>query len=928
MTTSDPDLERKRQRALASFGEFALQTEDLVAALTEACRLVSDALGTKRAKVLEIEAGGDSLIMRAGVGWAPDTVGRLRLPMSEHSSETFSIRERVPVIVQDIREETRFELADFLKKASVMALANVPIILPGGRAYGLLEVDAITPREFGPDDTEFLRTYAALLGGAIDRLLRTQVLRESEALKTAMLDAALDCIVTIDEQSLVLDWNPAAERTFGYQRADVLGEDISRLIVPPEQREGHCRGMAHYLTTGEGPMLGRRFEVEALRADGSRIPVELTVHPITIGNRTRFTASLRDITYRKEAEAALRESEQRLRSTYEHAFVSMAEVDTAGRFLLVNEQFSRLTGYSGDELLKLTFGEITHPDDRPADQEQFRRQMAGELDVYTLEMRCLHKDGHVVSVELAASRVDDMEGQPLYGVRVVRDITERRRVEEHQLARGRAETASQATTEFLASMSHEIRTPLNGIIGYTDLLLDMDLTAEQRRLAGRIEFAGDALLTVVNDILDFSKIEAGRIRLHPQPFSLRDLIDNTVSIVADFAERKGLTMLVDLDSDLPNAMVGDESRIRQVLLNLLNNAVKFTRQGHVRLHVGYDGAPTEREEICFSISDTGIGIAGDEREQLFQRFSQLNPSDTRKDGGTGLGLAISKRLVELMGGKIGVDSHESLGSTFWFTLPQRRAADKVIARKHPASLAVPTRPGLILLVEDLEHNRDLARMILTKAGHEVDTALNGAQAVEAVQARPYDLVLMDVQMPVMDGIAATRAIRALPDPASTVPIIAMTANVMPQQVTAFEEAGMNDHVGKPFRRLELFEKVNGWLAKGRAARAGTEADGAAMAALIDLMGREWVENGLRTLRQMTGEAFPAGTLALADTEALARQAHQLVSHAALLGFTKLSGLCSELEEACPRGAELPAIYARAAAEARLADRSIDHMLAG
>jgi len=257
-------------------------------------------------------------------------------------------------------------------------------------------------------------------------------LRESEALKGSILDAALDCIVSIDHKSRVIEWNTAAERTFGYAREAALGRDLAELIIPPEYRKRHRQGMAHYLATGEGPVLNRRVELEALRADGSRFPVELAISPISSGNKPRFTAYLRDITLRKQAEAAQRESEQRLRSTYEHAFTSIAEVDASGRFLRVNEQLSVVTGYSRDELLQRTFIDITHPEDRQADLAQFRRQMAGEIDAYALEKRYIHKDGHSIWIELSASRVDDVNGQPLYGIRVVRDITERKRAEEHQ----------------------------------------------------------------------------------------------------------------------------------------------------------------------------------------------------------------------------------------------------------------------------------------------------------------------------------------------------------------------------------------------------------------------------------------------------------------------------------------------------------------
>ncbi len=274
------------------------------------------------------------------------------------------------------------------------------------------------------------------LGVAIDITRRKQAeaaMAESEARKRAILNAALDCIISIDQDSRVIEWNPAAERTFGYPAARAIGQDLAQLIIPSGLRERHYRGMAHYLETGEGPVLGRRVELEALREDGSRFPVELAISPIELGGQRHFTAYVRDITEAKENEAALRESEQRLRSTYEHAFAGIAEVDHEGRYLRVNEQFTAVTGYTREELLTRTVFDITHPDDRASDFDKFEKLMSGQLPAYTFEKRYIHKRGHTVWIELAASRVDDANGRPLYGLRVVRDISERKRAEENSI---------------------------------------------------------------------------------------------------------------------------------------------------------------------------------------------------------------------------------------------------------------------------------------------------------------------------------------------------------------------------------------------------------------------------------------------------------------------------------------------------------------
>ncbi|MEQ4598481.1 MAG: ATP-binding protein, partial [Methylobacteriaceae bacterium] len=419
------------------------------------------------------------------------------------------------------------------------------------------------------------------------------------------------------------------------------------------------------------------------------------------------------------------------------------------------------------------------------------------------------------------------DGRPYRMLGLHLDITERKAAEaalraataEARAATVEAERASAAKSEFLAAMSHEIRTPLNGILGYADLLLDRrDHDPEDQRRLELIRVSGESLLTVVNDVLDVSKIEAGQLELDPLPFALGKLIEDTVAIMRGTALKSALTVEARIDPDLPASVVGDANRLRQVLFNLLNNAVKFTPAGSVVLTARYEGSVPgadggTAEALRFEISDTGIGIAPSQRHRLFKPFSQVDGSISRRFGGSGLGLAICHRLVTMMGGAIGVESREGAGSTFWFTLALPRATTPPAAQPAISPHRLETaRPARLLLVEDVPINQTLARAVLEVQGYRVDVAGDGNAAIAAVEASygpeeagtdPYAVVLMDVQMPGMDGLTATRRIRAMTGPAARLPIVAMTANVLDGQVQEFIAAGMDDHVGKPFKRTQL-----------------------------------------------------------------------------------------------------------------------------
>jgi signal transduction histidine kinase/CheY-like chemotaxis protein len=418
-------------------------------------------------------------------------------------------------------------------------------------------------------------------------------------------------------------------------------------------------------------------------------------------------------------------------------------------------------------------------------------------------------NGGVLWQRTVAEAVRDVEGNVAGLVGVSQMIDDQKQAELALVAEKEvAQAANRAKSEFLANMSHEIRTPLTSVIGFADLLLKLEgLPPSAETCVQRIANAGHSLLSVINDVLDFSKLEAGQVELDPHPFEPAVRIQEVVDLLATQAAIKGLELDLEFAPDVPAWVEADSTRISQVLINLIGNAIKFTEAGRVSVSVTYqrDGLG----QLYVSVADTGVGITEDVRDRLFQRFSQVDGSVTRRYGGTGLGLAICKSLVDLMGGTLGFESEADRGSTFSFSVPARLTTPAV-ADLACENEGLSMRPVHILLVDDVAANRQLVRAMLTPLGHTFEEAENGVEAVNVAMNSRFDLILMDLQMPEMDGMAATRLIRADDGPNRCTPILAFSANVMTEHTEAANAAGMNDHIAKPIRPLELVTKVALW----------------------------------------------------------------------------------------------------------------------
>jgi PAS domain S-box-containing protein len=628
----------------------------------------------------------------------------------------------------------------------------------------------------------------------------------------ATMNTAIDGIITIDEKGIIISVNNAVSKLLGWSPDELIGNNV-KIIVPMPHHHNHDQYISNYLTTRDAKIIGSGREVEALCKGGDKIPIRLGIGHVELNNQNLFVAFISDLRERKAMENSLRNKESKIRSLITNIpGIAYRCIDKPGwPNIFINDEVENILGYPAKDFLlpnpQRSISDFVHPEDMQNILEVDLRHENG----YQLEFRIIDRFKQVKwMLGYGRSSHNEITGES-YLDGFIMDITDRKKMESALISeKEKAEQAVAARTAFLANMSHEIRTPMNAIIGFSDILLDDELNNNQRKQLNTINQSAKSLLHILNDILDSAKLDKGKFQLEYRDFSLVEEVDSVVSTLWLQAQQKGLEINLEIAKKAQCFYHGVPDRLRQILTNLIGNAIKFTEQGYVNIEI----KSHQPGFLTFSISDTGIGMTPIQLESIFDAFSQADESMSRRFGGTGLGTTISKQLVELMGGTISAKSEYEKGSTFEFSIPMEVATMSEVAKQREMHLKLPSLS--ILIVDDIEQNIDLLTIILKRNQHVVKVARNGEQALLQMENEVFDIVLMDIQMPIMDGLTASKNRRhyELENGLPRLPIIALTASVLPQDKQSAQQAGMDGFASKPIVIDDLMNEIANVLKLG------------------------------------------------------------------------------------------------------------------
>ncbi|TMP03348.1 two-component system sensor histidine kinase/response regulator [Pseudoalteromonas sp. S3178] len=647
--------------------------------------------------------------------------------------------------------------------------------------------------------------------GVINGMVRYRMLLEEksadESRLNAILGTAIDGIVTIDHAGIILSFNESASKIFGWRENQVQGKNV-KMLMDDNIAKHHDDYLSNAHNVDLGKVIGVNRDVYAKHMNGQVFPIRLGIGEVNQpGHNPLYVGFITDLTEQRALQKSLEEKEQKYRSLMDNmpGVAFRCRFDDNWTMLFVSPNISELTGYNPNEFTEhcIEFNDLILKADQQPIVEAVTKAIE-EKHQYSVEYRIRHRNGKILWLLDKGSFTFDKNNKPQWIDGVLVDITERKEYEENlEQAKFKAEEAAHAKQSFMANMSHEIRTPMNSIIGFSDLLMDTPLDQEQQKHLVTVNNAARSLLRLLNEILDSAKLERGKLTIEPVHFSLKPVIDSIISTFWLEAKKKDLNLTLKIKDSVSSTYYGDPDRLRQVLTNLIGNAIKFTEKGSVTVTVG----TTQNQHLFFEVQDTGIGIAKDRVQAVFQPFEQADGTTTRRFGGTGLGTTISKQLVELMGGSINLVSELGKGTCFYFSLPLNVGDETKIDFFDGLHTQLPALR--VLVVDDIEQNTELLSILLSRDQHLVTKASNGLEAVEVFEQQDFDVILMDIHMPECDGIQATQKIRIIEKQRQLkyTPIIALTASVLQQDKLTAKKAGMNGFANKPVDINQLNQEI-------------------------------------------------------------------------------------------------------------------------